>query len=261
MSLRHPRAGLPGTSPARLTVVALLAAAAWLGAAAPAAGQQTGGAARFGLEPPRLLNPGQLRPLADTLLPSGRPDSGSVSLKFGLRADGTVDPASVVVERASDSAFVAAATAVAPRLRFTPATLDGRAVPVWIRHRVSFPLSAETPREPPEDTYEMSPVEVQPALRNHRDVAREVAARYPPALREAGVTGVVILRFRVTANGTVDPATIAAELVTDPAFEEPAAAVVRMMRFRPAEMNGKPVPVWVTIPINFQPPASPAARS
>jgi TonB family protein len=214
--------------------LALLASGAWLAAAPPAAGQGY------------LLNGSEIqREIAARYPPAMREGgvSGRVRLRLRVLPDSTVDPSSVAVEWASDAAFVEPATSLIPRMRFAPA-----AVPVWIRHSVEFEVRGP---DPDEGTYELSAVEEMPRLLNAAEVARQIEARYPPALVESGVTGYVLLRFRVMENGTVDPETIGVDVSTHLELEEPAVTVARSMRFRPARVSGRPIPVWLTIPIHF----------
>jgi protein TonB len=121
-------------------------------------------------------------------------------------------------------------------------------------------ISADTirsdvsPREvlPPDSTYELSSVEEQPSLANSQQVQAALARNYPPLLRDAGVSGQVVVRMRVQPDGTVDPQSITVEQSTHDAFSTAAVRVAEIMRFRPAKVQAKPVPVWVTLPIIFQ---------
>jgi len=108
----------------------------------------------------------------------------------------------------------------------------------------------ETP--PDEGTYEMTAVEELPELSNRNDVARQISRNYPPLLRDAGVNGQVTIRMRVMSDGRVDPESIQVENATHEAFGDAARKVVERMRFRPAKVGGRPVNVWVTLPVTFQ---------
>ncbi|MFL5381987.1 MAG: energy transducer TonB [Longimicrobiaceae bacterium] len=99
--------------------------------------------------------------------------------------------------------------------------------------------------------YEFSEVEEPPHLQNAREVERQIARHYPRALRRAGVTGEVRLRFRIATDGSVDPSSLRVESSTNAAFEEPAATAAVRMRFSPATLGGRPVAVWVSVPIMF----------
>ena len=101
-------------------------------------------------------------------------------------------------------------------------------------------------------SYEERMVEERPELINRSVVSGALSREYPPALRAAGQTGNVLLRMRVMENGAVDRATVRVESFTHPGFSEAAVRVVSAMRFRPARVKRVPVPVWVTLPVNFQ---------
>ncbi|MBV9108463.1 MAG: energy transducer TonB, partial [Gemmatimonadetes bacterium] len=105
---------------------------------------------------------------------------------------------------------------------------------------------------PDEGTYELSAVEEQPSLSNSSEVQRQLARNYPPLLRDAGVTGQVVLRMRVMEDGHVDPESISVESTSNDAFGDAAKRVVERMRFRPAKVGGHAVKVWVTLPVTFQ---------
>jgi TonB family protein len=124
------------------------------------------------------------------------------------------------------------------------------------------PLAVDsTPREvpsnvppdvPPDGTYELSAVEVQPELLNRSEIARQMARNYPPLLRDAGVTGTATIRLRIREDGTVDDESVTVESTTHEQFGEAARRVAERMRFKPARVRGKPVRVWVTLPVTFQ---------
>lgn len=110
------------------------------------------------------------------------------------------------------------------------------------------------PTLPPGDsTLELSAVETPPELLNRDEVASEISRNHPPLLRDAGVTGTVTLRMRIGSDGAVDPETVEVLESTHDAFAEAASRVAEQLRFRPATVSGKPVAVWVTLPVTFQP--------
>lgn len=243
--------------PYRSPALLLLAAAACLAAALPAAAQMDA------LEPPRLLNGDDIDQRIGESHPPAQRDSGRsgyVILYFKVREDSTVDPASIVVQDASLPAFVAPAAALVPRMRFAPARLRGRPVPVWTSHHVWFQLP-RPPGPPDEGTYELGVIEEQPAFRNAARFGQQIEARYPPELRASGVSGGAVVRFRILENGTVAPESPRVELATEPRFGEAAVSVIRETRFRPAKVGGRPVKVWITAPIWFGAPAPAPAES
>jgi TonB family protein len=256
---------MPLSIPPVLRAAAVLLAAG-LAHAAPAAAQQR-------IRQPRLLNEAHVARQRDALYPPALREGGvdgEVALRLRVLPDSTVDPASLTVLETTDAAFVQPATALTREMRFAPARVDGQAVAAWIRYPVQF--TAGPPKSfrgrgtrgtPAEGTYELAAIEEMPRPLNTGFIARQIAARYPRALRDQYVSGYVILRFRVLEGGTVDSATVTPVLSTDLAFEEPAVTVVRQMRFSPARVNGRPVKAWVELPIHFdvERPAPPPADS
>ncbi|HSU13345.1 energy transducer TonB [Longimicrobium sp.] len=254
---------------ARRRPALLLAAAASLASAGAAGAQQQtdrppaaapGSSAPAVDELPVAINTAEIEREIAARNPALMADSGvRVLLRVRILPDGTVDSASVRVVRPVDPAFVEPARAVARRMRFTPARAQHQPVAYVTVVPVDF---APRPRPendgvrngevpPDEGTYELSAVEEWPQLRNGPTTARQLAAQYPPALRDGGVEGDVVIRFRVLEDGTVDPETVTLEQTTDLAFDQPAVAVVRQMRFTPARVGGRPVKVWATVPIHF----------
>lgn len=106
----------------------------------------------------------------------------------------------------------------------------------------------------PPGEFEASRVDQVPDLINRDEVLRVLNASYPAELRRAGVGGDVGVRVRVRADGTVDRASMRVVHSTDPRFDDAARAVVAAMRFTPAQRAGRPVTVWVNVPVPFGPP-------
>jgi TonB family protein len=105
---------------------------------------------------------------------------------------------------------------------------------------------------PDEGTYELSAVEEQPRPTNIADLRRQLERNYPPLLRDARVTGTVQVRFRVMEDGTIDASSISISSSTHEQFNDPTIRSVQRLRFRPAKVNGRPVKVWVELPIQWQ---------
>lgn len=100
-------------------------------------------------------------------------------------------------------------------------------------------------------TLELSAVERAPRLLNGDELARELSRRYPPLLRDAGVGGSVQVRFRILPDGSVDPGSPRVTSATHDMFVEPTLAAVRGLRFEPATVHGRPVRLWVELPIEW----------
>ena len=74
---------------------------------------------------------------------------------------------------------------------------------------------------------------------------------YPQIALEQELQGKVILRFQVKADGSVGDIVIQKSLSRE--CDQAAKDVVRKLkRFMPAKQQGRPVPVWFTLPITFQ---------
>jgi TonB family protein len=104
---------------------------------------------------------------------------------------------------------------------------------------------------PDEGTYEISAVEERPSPTNTRDLLRQLERNYPPLLRDARVTGTVQVRMRVMEDGTVDASSISVTSSSHEQFNDPTIRSVQRLRFRPAKVNGRPVKVWVELPIQW----------
>ncbi len=74
--------------------------------------------------------------------------------------------------------------------------------------------------------------------------------QYPEVAKENNIQGKVIVRFCVTAKGTVDRVSVLKGV--DPELDKEAIRVVQTLPpFKPGKQGGKPVPVWYMVPINF----------
>jgi protein TonB len=71
---------------------------------------------------------------------------------------------------------------------------------------------------------------------------------YPDAARDAGIQGTVRVGAHVRTDGTVDSVHIIHSIA---GLDSAAIASVKAWRFKPASYQGKPVAVWVGIPVKF----------
>ena len=77
---------------------------------------------------------------------------------------------------------------------------------------------------------------------------KNVSPVYPPDAKEARVTGVVIIEATIDAAGLVRDTRV---IQSVPLLDEAAVEAVRQWEFTPTLVNGEPVPVVVTITVNF----------
>lgn len=93
-------------------------------------------------------------------------------------------------------------------------------------------------------------VEEQPEL-NRDGLSRTMERFYPSILRDSRTRGRVLVELIVDVDGRVRPGSAEIVEATHPAFGEATLRAVERFRFRPAKMAGVPVPVRVTIPVNW----------
>jgi protein TonB len=77
---------------------------------------------------------------------------------------------------------------------------------------------------------------------------KDVAPVYPAIARTAYVQGVVILEAVLNAQGGVDSVSV---LRSIPLLDQAAVDAVQQWRYTPALLNGQPVPVVMTVTVNF----------
>ena len=83
---------------------------------------------------------------------------------------------------------------------------------------------------------------------------KDVRPVYPELALAAKVSGVVILEVRIGPDGTVEDARV---LRSIPLLDQAALDAVMQWRFVPTRLNGQPVPVMMTVTVNFTPDRRP----
>lgn len=92
--------------------------------------------------------------------------------------------------------------------------------------------------------------DVEPRLRNGRDIQQLLERLYPPMLKEAGIGGRVLLWVFVDERGSAARSQVHTSSGY-PALDNAAAQIVEQMEFSPAMNRDKPVGVWIAQPIDF----------
>lgn len=77
---------------------------------------------------------------------------------------------------------------------------------------------------------------------------KDVKPVYPAEAQAAGIQGVVILEATIAPSGYVSDARV---LRSIPALDQAAVEAVRQWAFTPTLLNGAPVPVIMTVTVNF----------
>ena len=74
---------------------------------------------------------------------------------------------------------------------------------------------------------------------------------YPALLRDAGITGRVLLQAVIDTTGRVDPGSVKVLRTPNPGFEIPSRQWILKALFRPARLGGRLVRVIVDLPLDF----------
>lgn len=77
-----------------------------------------------------------------------------------------------------------------------------------------------------------------------------VAVEYPLEMWDAGIEGETLLRVLVNAEGEVDRVEVL-ESSGVARLDSAAVAGARLMKFTPARRDGKRIPVWAEVPVEF----------
>jgi len=128
---------------------------------------------------------------------------------------------------------------------------EGQVVQRWRHVPDSGGGLAPKPPKPPGDIIDTPPdpgpngyvyVEELP------EAVSKVEPVYPDEARRARIEGVVLVQAHVLENGRVGECRIVKSV---PELDEAALACLRQWRFKPALTAGKPVAVWVAVPVKF----------
>lgn len=76
-----------------------------------------------------------------------------------------------------------------------------------------------------------------------------VDAITPPGAQAAGVRGMVVLEVMIAADGSVTDAKVLRSIAL---LDAAAVAVVKQWKYSPTLLNGGPVPIIITVTVNFQ---------
>jgi len=108
--------------------------------------------------------------------------------------------------------------------------------------------------EVPEEIEPLIFVEEQPEFPGgYKALLRFIAdnTKYPPEALENLVQGKVFIKFAVWSDGSVRRLEVTRKV--HPSLDEEALRVVSSLpRWKPGRQNGKPVPVWFSVPVTFE---------
>ena len=183
---------------------------------------------------------------------------GLVVLDATIEPDGKVSAARMV---RSIPLLDAAAIAAVRQWEFAPTAINGQAVPVILTVGVNFtmPSSPASTGPAPATTSltgsDVQPIRLGPGLPTPH-VVKRVNASYTPDALKAGVSGTVLVDATVDSQGKVIDAAVVRSI---PLLDGAALAAVRQWEFTPTVLNGKAVPVIISIELMFDTRPSPSA--
>jgi TonB family protein len=132
-----------------------------------------------------------------------------------------------------------------------------RSVAVFLALAAAAPAASQQPVADSARVYELHEVEVLPRPQNVPDFTEALRSGYPPHLRATGVGGTVQVVFVVGPDGV--PGGVRVISTPDSSFSAPSVQAVSLLRFTPAQVQGRPVSVRVEQPITWRVEAVPAA--
>jgi len=100
---------------------------------------------------------------------------------------------------------------------------------------------------PPPPPPPQAPVRVGGSIKQPTKI-RDAKPIYPPIAQSARVSGVVIIEATIGTDGRVKEAKV---LRSIPLLDQAALDAVRQWQFTPTLLNGVPVPVIMTVTVNF----------
>jgi periplasmic protein TonB len=110
-----------------------------------------------------------------------------------------------------------------------------------------IPEAVATPEPAPEPTPPPGPVRVGGQIKEPRKL-KNVAPQYPDIAKQARVQGVVVLEATIDTSGRVQNVRVLRGI---PLLNEAAMDAVRRWVYSPTLLNGQPVPLIMTVTVNF----------
>lgn len=130
-----------------------------------------------------------------------------------------------------------------------------RHVAIVLALAAAVPVAAQQTPSDSTRVYELGEVEVLPRPQNAPELIAALNQGYPRHLREAGVGGMVQVAFVVRPDG--QPVDVRVLSTPDSSFNTPTVQAVSLLRFTPAQVQGRPVAVRVEQPITWRVAAAP----
>lgn len=138
--------------------------------------------------------------------------------------------------------------------RYAPTTLNGRPVPVMATVSVNFSLADQSAPALAQDPAQWPLlIDGKMPLRIGGNIppperTKYVTPAYPQDAKDAGVSGIVIMEIVVDGDGKVAGSHL---LRSVPLLDQAAVDAVMAWEYAPVLLNGNPVPVLMTVTVNF----------
>ncbi len=177
---------------------------------------------------------------------------GTVRFRVVIGGDGTVKTATLL---SGHPALVQAAQAALVQYRYRPTLLNGEPAEVDTEVEVPFVLQAENPPQ----AQVRSLKELLAEGGTHPVPIRKVEPEFSREARAARHDGSVDLEILIDEQGVVREARVLREAGLG--LDQKAIEAVLQWKFKPAEKDGRPVPVWARVEMHFHlldPPAKQA---
>jgi len=135
--------------------------------------------------------------------------------------------------------------ATAARTAGEKATADATAAREGAEARAAKAKAAAAPREKAKATAVRVGGKISPPVK-----IKDVTPVYPAIAKSARVSGVVTIEATIDTDGKVVDTKVVRSV---PLLDQAALEAVQHWEYKPSLLNGKPVPVVVTINVNFRP--------
>lgn len=110
---------------------------------------------------------------------------------------------------------------------------------------LKFGTMAFTGVAAPQTEFDISQIDTMPQIISRREPV------YPYRARQKNINGMVLVKFLVTKEGTVQQASVVQSNPPE-VFDEAALQAVGSWRFKPGMLDKEPVSTWISMPIKFQ---------
>ena len=182
---------------------------------------------------------------------------GQVIVQVRISESGEVTETRVLRSLGHSGVDEAAVEAI-KSVKWEPARNQGKPVAARVAIPVTFklgPKPTDEPAEPPAAPPNLPPETFVAFDEAPKPVggfeAIQQRLQYPDLARKAGIEGQVIVHVHISESGEVTETRVLRSLGHS-GVDEAAVAAVRSVQWQPARKDGKPVAVWVAVPVLFK---------